>query len=103
MSYSPDDKGSITWTHFATFNLTNNKDKEVIISSIDFRDTGASRICFLPEEVISVDGLGNMTRHKVNIDSQPALPLVKQQIQQQFKKLSKEDQKIFKGIQSKTK
>lgn len=81
VSYSPDEKGSITWTHLVIFNLKKNKDNEVVISSIDFRETAPHQPCFVPREVVSVDGLGNMTSYKVSMNSQPLLPKVKQTLQ----------------------
>ena len=82
VSYSPDDKGSITWSHYVTFYLSTNKDNEVLISSIDFRDSGPNAVCYVPKEVISVDGVGKMTIHKVTIDCQPLLPNAKQLLEQ---------------------
>jgi hypothetical protein len=89
VSYSPDDTGSINWTHFVTFHLTTNKDNEVLISRIDFRDTKPHTPCFIPKEVVSVDGIGNLTLHKVSIESQPLLPQAKQLFQQLRSKTKK--------------
>ena len=82
VSYSPDDAGSISWCHYVTFHLTTNMNNEVIISKIEFRDLGESIPCFIPKEVVSVDGVGDLTLHKVTVESQPLFPKTKQMFQQ---------------------
>ena len=89
VSYSPDDTGSISWTHFVTFHLITSKDNDVSIDRVDFRDATPDPPCFIPRQVASVDGVGNLTLRRVSIDSQRLLPHAKQLLQQFPSKIEK--------------